>query len=61
MLKCTTVLRKSSDPSGEKVMAAVWSGQSVLPAAPADRVAELLETLITLGQTRQTAEERFVG
>jgi hypothetical protein len=30
-------------------------------AAPTDRVAELLETLVTLGQARQTAEGRFVG
>jgi hypothetical protein len=29
--------------------------------APPDRVAELLETLVTLGQARQTAEGRFVG
>ena len=30
-------------------------------AAPPDRVAELLETLVTLGQARGTAEGRFVG
>ena len=30
-------------------------------AAPPERVAELLETLVTLGQARQTAEGRFVG
>ena len=30
-------------------------------AAPAERVAELLETLVTLGQARQTDEGRFVG
>ena len=30
-------------------------------AAPPDRVAELLETLVTLGQARQTAEGRFVA
>jgi hypothetical protein len=30
-------------------------------AAPPERVAELLETPITLCKTRQTAEGRFVG
>jgi hypothetical protein len=30
-------------------------------AAPPERVAELLETLVTLGQARPTAEGRFVG
>jgi hypothetical protein len=29
-------------------------------AAPPDRVAGLLETLVTLGQARQTVEGRFV-
>ena len=29
--------------------------------APPERVAELLETLVTLGQARQTTEGRFVG
>ena len=42
-------------------MAAVWFGQSGLPGAPWERVAELLETLVTLGQARQTAEGRFVA
>ena len=30
-------------------------------AAPPERVAELLETLVTLGQARQTVEGQFVG
>jgi hypothetical protein len=30
-------------------------------AAPADRVAELLETLVTLGQARALDDGRFVG
>ena len=42
-------------------MAAVWFGQSGLPGSPWERVAEQLETLVTLGQARQTAEGRFVG
>jgi hypothetical protein len=53
----------------------VWqrAGQAGLPgdgvaqvaaafaAAPPERVAELLETLVTLGQARQTVDGRFVG
>ena len=31
-----------------------------MPRRP-DRVAELLQTLVTLGQARQTVEGRFVG
>jgi hypothetical protein len=30
-------------------------------AAPVDRLTELQETLVTLGQARQMAEGRFVG
>ena len=33
----------------------------VCAVALPDRVAELLEMLVTLGQARQTAEGRFVG
>ena len=32
-----------------------------LPPTPSDRIAEILETLVTLGQARQTADGRFVG
>jgi hypothetical protein len=35
--------------------------QSGLSGAPWERVAELLETMLTLGQARQTVEGRFVG
>jgi len=34
---------------------------AALAAAPPERVAELLETPVTLGQARQTVEGRFVG
>jgi hypothetical protein len=37
------------------------SAGAATDAAPAERVAELLETLVTLGQARQMAEGRFVG
>jgi hypothetical protein len=37
------------------------STAAAFAAAPPERVAELLETLVTLGQARQTAEGRFVG
>jgi hypothetical protein len=45
-----------------------WAGRrpprkvaAAFDAAPAERVAELLETLVTLGQARMTADGWFVG
>ena len=46
---------KPSPPTSAAQIAAVFA------AAPAERVAELLETLVTLGQARQTIEGRFMG
>ena len=34
---------------------------ATLASAPSERVAELLETLVTLGRARQTVERRFMG
>ena len=58
-------------PSRPRPCAARWRAWPVRRARPRlprrspprqpDRVAELLETLVTLGQARQTAEGRFVG
>jgi hypothetical protein len=42
-------------PASAAEVAAVFAG------APPERVAELLETLVTLGQARQTSEARFMG
>jgi hypothetical protein len=38
-----------------------WVRAFQVAVAPPDRVAELLETLVTPGQARQAAEGRFVG
>jgi hypothetical protein len=48
-------LARQAGPASAAQVAAAFA------AAPADRVAELLETLVTLGQARQTVEGRFAG
>jgi len=52
--------RRAGEPdrSGQASAAQV---AAAFAAAPPDCVTELLETLVTLGQARQTAEGRFVG
>jgi len=49
-------------PVARKVWQRAWSAQvAAFAAAPADRVAELLETLVTLGEARQMADGWFMG
>jgi hypothetical protein len=50
-----TILARLAGPANAAQVAGAFA------AAPPDRVAELLETLVTLGQARQTVEARFVG